>query len=260
MHPSRSRLVLLSVVLSALLGCKIAEKAKALVEEQTGGGSAPKTASSVASAPAAGSASAAASGSAPAPAAGGSTVPSPKSAKRPELAVGQWHTHRVTKNGKPTGEFSYRVVGKEGDAFWMEVENDTGGKTMVLQILLGVPDIHAPEKATIEKVKMKLPGGRVQELSGAMLKMTQGQYQKMVGSIIGQTELEGPQKTVSVEAGTFEDCYERETDVEVIGIRTQSTIWNHPAVPITTMVESISKDGTRFELVDYGMTGAKSTF
>lgn len=99
----------------------------------------------------------------------------------------------------------------------------------------------------------------MQTFSGATVAATQKQFDQFIGRFAVPKFAGLPQEDVTVPAGRFRGCYQRSEQVEMFGIRDESTIWNHTAVPIMAMVKLVSKDGTVFELEDYGLTGAKPT-
>lgn len=248
MSCTKRPIVALAPLLVALLGCGISEKLKEM------GGEATAEPAGSASASAAAAASAAPAGSA-----ADGTVAAPTTTKPPELAVGQWATYRVTDKAGKQSEARWAVVGEEEGALWLEVEMNSP-KTIVMQMLLKIADRTKPDSVDIRKVKMKIPGRGVQTLSGSMLKMTNKSYSGFAKGLEVPRFETMEQEDITVPAGTFKQAYVHTDSTELMGLTAKSKLWNHPAVPITTMVKLESKDSSRqvWELKAYGMTGAKS--
>ena len=186
-------------------------------------------------------------------------VPAPTSATFMPHAVGQWIKHRLTDAQGHTSELTYSILSKEGNAFWVEMDNVAPGrKDTVFQFLLEIPDLQKPETLKIHRVKMKM-NGRVQELSGPMLSMIQQQYGAVVRQLAIPKIDTNAQATVQVPAGKFHGCYKQEGRTSVMGIEVDSVTYFHPSVPINAVVRMTSRrDKTEMVLLAYGTTGAQS--
>ena len=104
-------------------------------------------------------------------------------------------------------------------------------------------------------------GGTVREFRGAMLQGIKKQTHDALSVMTGLGGLDGlPQEDITVKAGTFKQAYTRSSQFTFAGRSDDAKIWVHPAVPVTGMVRSESKNGTVLELVSFGMTGGKSSF
>lgn len=228
---------LLLLLLGLSLGCK-------KVDDLRGGGEAT---------PASSSAAAASSGAPTAEAAGDASGTSPL-----PFAVGQWTRYKTTRDGAPAGDVSYRVTGKEGNAFWIQIQIDQpGGKPADVSILIDFKNGRASKDFKVEKAKVTLPTGQTHTLSGPML----GAAMKGFGgqlAALAVDSLEGlPQEDVKVAAGDFKGCYYRDFDFKVMNIHSKGRVWNHTKVPINAMVKNESNtDGAKvvFELAEYGLT------
>src|SRR6185369_981645 len=107
--------------------------------------------------------------------------------------------------------------------------------------------------------KVRMPNGKSKELRGVQLKPAEDGYRKLIGDIFIPELGSLPRADVSVPAGTFRGCFRRDGNLVFSSMSTPSTIWAHPAVPISAIVKAESSDGkSRLELADYGLTGAKS--
>jgi hypothetical protein len=187
------------------------------------------------------------------------TIAAPSTTTPPAFAAGQWAKYSVTR-GETSSTLEYKVLSKEGDAFWFEVVNDHGGKSTVIQFLLAAADRTEPESYDLRAAKIGLPNGKVQVLRGAQLKMTR----KMLDGFLARLRVpefgKGPQEDAVVPAGKFRQCYVHEVSGTYFGMKTDSKVWNHPVVPISTLVRSIDRaDGAVVVLEGYGMEGARSS-
>ena len=192
------------------------------------------------------------------PSADDGSIPPPKSADPLPVRKGQWVRYDI-KDGSGSRQLTSALVGNEGDSHWLDVSIDKPGGAISIQILLSIPDRTDPSTVEIEQFKIKMPGGKVQTFSGATVAMAEKQFKNVIGRF-GIPKLTGlPQEDVTVPAGRFRGCYKRTEKVEMFGLKDESTVWNHTAVPIMAMVKLVSKDGAVFELAGYGLTGAKPT-
>ena len=177
------------------------------------------------------------------------------------LAVGQWVRLLVTTKGQPPAQTFVRIVGKEGDAFWYEIESNTPNGTTVVQFLMDEASRANFSKNAIKKMKMKVGLGPVQEFSGATLAAASAVTDSYI-SLIGKPNLDKAERAdVTVTAGEFKGCYVHEIEQSVMGISVKVKSWNHPAVPINGFVRSESATNgipTATELFEMHMDGAKS--
>jgi hypothetical protein len=189
------------------------------------------------------------------------SIPPPKTVEALPIREGQWVRFDID-DGKGNGKrkFSYAVIGKEGDAHWLDVMVEQPTGAVSVQILVSIPDRNDASQVKIKKFKVKLPTGQVQTFSGATVAAAQQQFKSFMARFAIPKFAGLPQEDVTVPAGRFRGCYKRTEKVELLGLKDESSVWNHTAVPIMAMVKLVSKDGTTFELTGYGLTGAKPTF
>ncbi len=177
------------------------------------------------------------------------------------LAVGQWARMLVTTKGLPPAQTFVRIVGKEGDAFWYEIESNTPNGTTVVQFLMDEASRANFSKGAIKKMKMKVGLGPVQEFSGAALAAVSAVTDSYI-SLIGKPNLDKADRAdVTVNAGEFKGCYVHEIDQSVMGISMKVKSWNHPAVPINGFVRSEGEANgipSVTELYEMHMDGAQS--
>jgi hypothetical protein len=183
------------------------------------------------------------------------TTPEPQ-----PLAVGQWITIRqIDKEQRPSLS-TFKVVGVEGDAYWLEVENDTYFGSTATKILVALGDRTDPSSFDIRLAFTRDSNGTVSELPPPMIEMMRGTFRPILDSlVIRWTEL--PQQDATVVAGTFAGCYHGRSTVAVAGHSSTSEVWWHPQVPINGLVKTVGVgEPTSSELVDFGYEGARSVF
>ncbi len=184
-------------------------------------------------------------------------VAAPEATDRAPFATGQWTQHRVTDPKQGKGHVTYAIIGKEGSAHWIDFSYDVGAQKLSFQVLVDFKGAKDLRKAQILKAKAKPPAG-THTLSGAMLEPVKNRFADALGG--GAPSLAGlPQEDMTVPAGTFLSCYRSHNKQQAFGVSADSTVWHHPAVPITTMVKMTTKDGSEWVLSGYGMTGGKAT-
>ncbi len=186
----------------------------------------------------------------------GQTFAAPTSLLPKPLAVGQWTQHKyVNDKGQPS-IVTYKIVGEEDGAYWIEVANESYYGKTVTKILVAVGDRTDPSTMEIRAVKMKDKNGKITELKGPMIQLMRSMYQGAVNMLA--VSWQGlPQENVSVIAGNFTGCFKARTDASWGPWHASSTTWMHPAVPISGLVKSVGIDHpTSMELVGFGDSGA----
>jgi hypothetical protein len=187
-----------------------------------------------------------------------SSYPSmPVFAPRP-LVVGQWTQLKLVDDKGQPSILTYKIVGTEGDAYWVEVVNESYlGKT-VTKMLLFFGDRMNPATMEIRSVKMKDKNGQVSQFDGPMISLMKSMWQGAL-STLTVTWQGLPQEDVSVLAGHFAACYKARTDAAFGPFRSAATSWSHASVPINGLVKSVGIDHPNtMELVAFGESGATS--
>lgn len=197
--------------------------------------------------------------SASAPPVRSGVIAAPSTVEPIPFAAGQWARYTVKRAKEPPSTLTFKVISSEGDAHWFEVEAGRPGQVSVIQFLLRAKDRTEARSFELRAAKVKLPTGQVQVLRGLQLRATR----KILDQYLSRMRIPkfgtGPQEDTTVPAGTFEQCYVNHVEGTYFGVKTKSKIWNHPVVPISTMVRSTdSVDGAEVLLEAYGLTGAKS--
>jgi hypothetical protein len=187
------------------------------------------------------------------------TFPTPTSDSPPPLTPGQWIRLKLTdSNGRPS-LITYKIVGKEGNANWVEVVNESYTGRSIMKMLVDFGDRTDLDKVDIQSIIVK-NGDRAPidySKQGPLMAMFKGTYKAVVKNLIVQWH--GlPKETKSTVAGTFTDCFKTKTEVSLGPITRSGTVWYHPAVPINGAVAFTGDQGDVEELVGFGETGAVS--
>jgi hypothetical protein len=189
---------------------------------------------------------------------GKQSFPPPTQFMPPPLAPGQWvQLKTVDDKGQP-GFMTYKIVGADGDAFWIEMVHETYLGKSVTKMLASLGNRMDPAAVQIRALKMRDNKGRVNEIDPAVLQMMQGLYRSSLSALIISWQGQ-PQEDAVVPAGSFSGCFKVRTDASWGPFRTASMTWSHPAVPISGLVKSQGIDSpTSMELVGFGLGGATS--
>lgn len=192
------------------------------------------------------------SASVPAPAAG-DFRPMP-------LAAGQWAKFKIVNDEGEPSFYTYKILGEEAGAFWVEVAMDSYQGKHLQKMLVFFGSRTDPKELEIRAVITKDINGTVNEFPREMMPMLQNLYKSVVASLI--LSWQGlPQESASAPAGTFNGCYQTRSKAQWGPWKSESDSWSHPAVPINGLVKSKGVDKQfDMDLVAYGLRGAASEF
>ncbi|HEY5926736.1 MAG TPA: hypothetical protein VIV11_33850 [Kofleriaceae bacterium] len=187
-------------------------------------------------------------------------VDAPLAATPQPLAVGQWITLRQTDREQRPSLSTLKIVGAEGDAFWLEVVTDSYFGSSGMKMLVAFGDRTDPTRFEIRRAVTRDGAGRVTEMPSAVIQFMRSTFQPVLDSMVLRWDAL-PQQDASVAAGTFTGCYHGRSSVAVAGQSTTSEVWWHPEVPINGVVKTVGVgEPTATELVDFGREGARSSF
>jgi hypothetical protein len=176
------------------------------------------------------------------------------------LAAGQWAKFKIVNDKGEPSFYTYKILGEESGAFWVEVAMDSyQGKTLQ-KMLVFFGSRTDPKEAEIRAVATRDVRGNVNELPREMMPMMQNLYKGAVASLI--LSWQGlPQESATAPAGNFAGCYKTRSKAQWGPWKSVADSWSHPSVPINGLVKSRGVD-KRFDmdLVGYGLTGATSEF
>jgi hypothetical protein len=184
----------------------------------------------------------------------------PSSMEPMPLAVGQWTRHRMMDDKNQPSLVTYKIVGQEADAFWVELAlAQYSGKTLQ-KMLVKFGDRKDPSTVEVRDAWMMDKKGQVTHIDGPVLAMMKGALKSALQSMTGNWQTQS-QEDAQVMAGHFAACYRVQSEATFLGHTYKSEGWFHPSVPISGAVKShgIDKPYT-MELVDFGTSGAMSEF
>lgn len=177
------------------------------------------------------------------------------------LAVGQWAEYRLTGSNKRPGFATYKVVGQQGEAFWVETTLVTYTGKQEMRMLIDFGDRTDPEKFQVHSVAMRSNDQPV-DMPPGTLKLMQAMWKPVLNSFVIDWSASAPREDARADAGQFAGCYKRRLDIGVGPYHQKTDAWLHPAVPINGIVRSASvgKNPSLTELVAFGTEGATSSF
>jgi hypothetical protein len=176
------------------------------------------------------------------------------------FAVGQWTQYKMTSDKNEPSFITYKVVGQDGNAVWLEIVNESYyGRTMQ-KMLVAFGDRMDPKGVEIRAVSTKDAKGTVQEMPPPVIAMLQSTYRGVISTMI--INWQGlPQESATVPAGRFDGCFKARTDAQWGPWRSVADSWSHPAVPLSGAVRSQGIDHPfTMELAAFGTSGAVSEF
>jgi hypothetical protein len=167
--------------------------------------------------------------------------------------VGQWSRYRMTRKGKSDVTITYRVVGGSANSPDLEVTMDDQKSPNVIKLDVTFTDRHKLSTWKVRNASVKL-GNKPPIVLPAMARKRVEQV--LTDTIITSPPLQGPQEDCSAPAGKFKSCFKANTDVEIIGLESASTLLLHSSVPILATVRSEFNDGEVMELLAFGLSGS----
>ena len=192
--------------------------------------------------------------------AGSAVVPAPAPGVFTPLpfAVGQWTQYKMTNDKNEPSFLTYKIVGQDGDAIWIEMVNESYQGKTVQKMLVAFGSRMDPSQVQIRAVTMKDVKGTVTEMPPPVIQMMQGTYRSAVAMLI--INWQGlPQEAATVPAGRFDGCFKTRTDAQWGPWRSVADSWSHPVVPLSAAVRSQGVDHPfTMELTAFGTSGAVS--
>jgi len=190
----------------------------------------------------------------------GSPVPPPNTYEALPLAPGQWTQYKMTDDKGEPGFLTYKILGQEGGAYWIEILNEhyTGVTTQKMLVAFG--SRIDPSQLDIRAVVTRDRRGNVTEMPPAMIPLIRSTLQGILASMV--INWQGlPQEPAVVPAGHFEGCFRSRTSAQWGPWKSTADAWAHPMVPLSGIVRTQGLDHPfTMELVAFGMTGATADF
>ena len=185
-------------------------------------------------------------------------APSPGVFAPVPFAVGQWTQYKMTNDKNEPSFLTYKVVGQDGDAVWLEMVNESYTGKTIQKMLVAFGNRMDPSQVQIRAVTTKDAKGNVQEMPPPVVSMMQSTYRSAISMLI--INWQGlPQESAAVPAGRFDGCFKARTDAQWGPWRSVADSWSHPAVPLSGAVRSQGVDRPfTMELTAFGASGAVS--
>ncbi|MBC8132626.1 MAG: hypothetical protein H7X95_06565 [Deltaproteobacteria bacterium] len=186
----------------------------------------------------------------------GQNYPAPAEFTPRPFAVGQWTQHKMVDDKGHPSFMTYKVVGQDNGAFWVEMSQESYMGKTITKMLLSIGDRMNPQSVDIRAVKMRDKDGKVTEFDPNMLALMKSVWKGAVDMLFISWQGH-PQETAVVAAGTFAGSFKMRTEASWGPWNASSMSWSHPQVPLSGLVKSQGIDKpTTMELVAFGDTGA----
>ena len=182
----------------------------------------------------------------------------PQSTEPLPLAVGQWTRYKLMdKEGKPA-LMTFKVVGEDAGAFWLETVRETYTEKQVTLLLVALGSGRNLDEVEVRAMKQKLDDDAPMEFPAAMLGLMTSLWKPMLENMVVDWQNKD-QDDARVPAGVFSKCYQAYSTVSLLGSTEKTRSWSHPVVPRGGNVRSQSVDSTMsMVLLEFGLTGATS--
>ena len=92
------------------------------------------------------------------------------------FAVGQWTQYKMMNDKNEPSFITYKVVGQDGDAVWLEIVNESYTGRTIQKMLVAFGSRMDPNQVEIRAVSTKDAKGRVQEMPPPVISMMQSTY------------------------------------------------------------------------------------
>ena len=174
------------------------------------------------------------------------------------MAVGQWASYKaMDKEGNPA-LMTYKIVGEDAGAFWIETVRETYHEKQVTLLLISLGKGNSLDDVEVRAMKQKVDDHSPTEFPAAMLGLMKALWKPLVENMV--VDWQGnDQDDARVPAGVFSKCYQAYSTVSLFGSTEKTRIWSHPVVPMGGTVRSQSVDSTMsMVLLEFGLSGAKS--
>ena len=188
------------------------------------------------------------------------TFPPPVSFEPLPLAAGQWSQYKMVDDKGQPGFLTYKVLGEEGGAYWIETLHETYFGRTAQKMLIAFGNRMDPTQFEIRGVVTLDRHGNVNPMPPAMMPMLQSMFRGAVSALA--INFQGlPQEAAVVPAGRFDGCFRARTEAQWGPYKSTADSWRHPAVPVSGLVRSQGVDHPfTMELVAFGMSGATPDF
>jgi hypothetical protein len=190
---------------------------------------------------------------------GTESYPSSAATEPMPLAVGQWIEVKMLDDKHNPSFMTYKIVGQQGDAFWIETLSQSYTSKSETRMLVNLGNRKDLDAIEVKAFTMR-HDGKLTEYPPDMLGLLKSMWKPFVSAlVISWADL--PREDAQVPAGSFAGCFKQRSTASFAGYEMTSDAWLHPAVPINGLVRSVGVDKpVSMELVAFGTSGASSAF
>jgi hypothetical protein len=191
---------------------------------------------------------------------GGGAFPAPPSFDPMPLVGGQWSQYKMIDDKGQPSFLTYKVLGEEGGAFWIETLNESYYGRTAQKMLLAFASRTDPNQIEIRAVVTLDRRGNINPMPPTMMPIFQSMFKGVVSALV--IDWQGlPQESATVPAGRFDGCVRARSEAQWGPWKSTADSWRHPAVPLSGLVRSQGVDHPfTMELVAFGMSGAVADF
>ncbi len=184
----------------------------------------------------------------------------PESNELMPLSPGQWIEHHAVDDKGNHSFIKTKILSKQGDNFWVEVETNTYYGTNAIKLLLGIGNRHDPKTVTVYDYWLMDAEGTVTQYPQPLLSVLQNTMDEVLTQLVIVREPDG-QGDTTVPAGGFAQAYKARVETSFGTRKMTADVWWHPVVPINGSVKVVGvSESSASALVAYGTTGARSAF
>jgi hypothetical protein len=176
------------------------------------------------------------------------------------FVVGQWTEYRVTDDKGRASLLTYKLVGQENGAYWLETVRQSAEGREATMMLVAMKSGRDPDGMEIRALRVKKGDAPATDVDAGMIPQVRGQYRAVLDLLAMAVETD-EKDDLRVPAGHFIGCYAVKTKVAWGPWQTMSDVCSHPSVPMSGVVRAKPLgQSALLELVDFGTSGATSEF
>jgi hypothetical protein len=176
------------------------------------------------------------------------------------LTVGQWTEYRVTDDKGHASLLTYKLVGQESGAFWLETVRQSAEGRVATKMLVAMLSGRDPDGMEIRALQVKKGDGPVTNVDPGMIPQVRGQYRAVLDLLAMPIDTD-EKDDLRVPAGHFIGCYTVKTKMAWGPWQTVSDVCSHPSVPLSGVVRARPiGQSSLLELVGFGSNDSESEF
>src|SRR6185437_5913957 len=143
------------------------------------------------------------------------------------LAAGQWSQYKMIDDQGQPSFLTYKVLGEEGGAFWIETLNETYFGRTAQKMLIAFGNRMYPNQIDVRAVITLDRRGNVNPMPPAMMPLLQSTFKSAVSALV--INWQGlPQEPATVPAGHFDGCFRARSEAQWGPWKSTADSWRHP--------------------------------